>query len=55
MKIYAVEGVSYDSCNGWTSWIMKDTITTSCEKAKQMAKDYKSAYIKTNVIVVTEE
>lgn len=55
MKIYAVEGSSYDGCNGWSSWIMEGTVTTSHEKAKQMAEEYKSTYVRTNVVVVAEE
>lgn len=55
MKIYAVEGSSYDGCNGWNSWIMENTITTDYEKVCKMAEEKKSTYVRTNVIVVGED
>lgn len=55
MKIYAVEGSSYDGCNGWSNWIMEGTITTDYDKAVEMAKSKKSTFVRTEVVVVAEE
>lgn len=55
MKIYAIEGSSYDGCNGWSSWVMEGTITTSYEKIKETEKIMKDRGIRTKIIVVAEE
>lgn len=28
IQLYAVEGSSYSGCEGWSTWIMENSITT---------------------------
>lgn len=50
LQLYAVEGSSYDGCNGWSSWIMEDSITADKEQAKKYAESKYSTYVRTKVV-----
>jgi hypothetical protein len=50
VQLYAVEGSSYDGCNGSSSWIMKGSITNNKDKAYKYAKEYESTYVSTEVV-----
>ncbi len=54
MKLYAVEGSSYNGCEGWSSWICDNSITTDFNEAQKYIKEHSSKYIRHNIVVLKE-
>lgn len=50
VKLYGVEGSSYDGCNGWDSWLMEASITLDKEEAYKYAREHSSDFVRTTVI-----
>lgn len=52
--VYQIEGASYDGCNGWTTWICNDFMTTDENEAHRACAELnKQQYNRYSVISKT--
>lgn len=54
VKLYAVEGSSYNGCEGWSSWICEDSVTADIEEAKEFIKNHNSKFVRYEIVVLKE-
>lgn len=55
IQLYALEGSSYDGCNGWESWIMEDSITANYDEICKLYKEKSgSGFFKVEIIKYKE-